>query len=382
MKKSDFDSSPAGHLVPTEKSQWAFIPNPLPPTLEMAAIASKLAHAAQRVGELSGIGRTLANPYLLIQPLQVQEALTSSSMEGTYTTVDDLLLLEAGAPERNRAAETREVLNYRFALADAIASLNEVPLSLRTLKNAHQRLLRGVHAHRGAKITAGELKEHQNFIGAYEIEKARFIPAPPMEARKALEELELYIQRDVRGPIPDLIDAALIHYQFETIHPFADGNGRVGRMLITLHLIMRGVISEPLLYLSPVLEARKDEYIDRMYEVSRFGRWTEWINFFLDVVAETSERAIRIAEALLSLQKAYRLRVSQAGRSANLHRIVEHLFERQVVTIPSVAQFLGVTYRSAQLNIESLVQAGVLHEVQGTSNPKYFLAKEVRDIIT
>lgn len=382
MKKTDFDESPAGYLVPTEKGQWAFVPHSLPPQLEMDSIADQLARAAQRVGELSGIGRTLPNPYLLIQPLQVQEALTSSSMEGTYTTVDDLLLLEAGAPERSRTAETREVLNYRLALAEAIASLDEIPLSLRTLKNAHQRLLRGVRSHRGAKAAAGELKMHQNFIGAYEIEKARFIPAPPAEAKRALEDLELYIQRNDRGAIPDLVDAALIHYQFETIHPFSDGNGRVGRMLITLHLIMRGIIKEPLLYLSPVLEARKDEYIDRMYEVSRFGRWIEWISFFLDVLIETSERAIDTADALLSLEKSYRQRLSRAGRSANLHRIVDHLFERQVVTIPSVAQYLGVTYRSAQLNIESLVEVGILYEVPGTSNPKFFLAREIRDIIT
>lgn len=382
VRKADFSQSPSGNLVPTEMGQWAFDPHDLPPhPVDFAGLVPGLARASQLLGELNGLGRTLPDPYLLIRPLQVREALTSSSMEGTFTTVDDLLLLDAGAPERNRVADTREVNNYRRALSEAIDSLATVPLGFRTLRDAHRRLLDGVGRERGRHSTPGEYKRHQNFIGAYEIENARFIPPPPDHARRALERLELYMQRPERGAFPDLIDAALIHYQFETIHPFSDGNGRVGRMLITLFLYARGAIRQPLLYLSPIFEKRKEEYIDRMYEVSRFGRWHDWISFFLEVVAEACEAAVSTADALLALQKDYRARLSAAGRSANLHTILDLLFRRQVVTIPTLADHLKVNYRSAQLNVEALVRIGVLHEVAETSNPKYFIARGIRDII-
>lgn len=382
MKKPDFARSPSGSLVSTEKGQWAFVPHRLPPPdLDIGSLAHSLARAAQLLGELNGISRTLPDPYLLIRPLQAREALTSSSMEGTFTTVDDLLLLEAGAAERSGAADTREVRNYRRALSQAIDSLDSVPLSLRTLRGAHRTLLQGVARHRGSAAQAGEFKCSQNFIGAYEIENARFIPPPPREALAAMYALESYIQREDRGAMPDLIDAALIHYQFEAIHPFSDGNGRVGRILIPLHLFMRGVIRQPVLYLSPTLEIRKDEYIDRMYDVSRRGAWQEWIAFFLDVVAEACEGTVATADALLALQRDYRSRLRDAGRSANLVTILDLLFQRQVVTIPSIAEHLDVTYRSAQLNVEALVGVDILSEVDGTSNPKYFIARGIRDII-
>ncbi len=382
MKREDFEESPTGRLVPTERGQWAFVPNDLPaPNLNMVDLAAPLAEAAQLLGELNGIGRTLPDPYLLIRPLQVREAITSSSMEGTYTTLDDLLLLEAGEAEHNRAPDTREVFNYRRALSKTIESLDEFPLSLRTLRDAHRVLLSGVAPHRVANAQAGEFKQHQNFIGAYEIENARFVPPPRQEALAALDKLEKYIQREDRLGIPDLIDSALIHYQFETIHPFADGNGRVGRMLITLHLYMRRAIRQPILYLSPVFERRKDEYIDQLYNVSRHGAWNEWIAFFLNVVAEACRNAIDTTDSLLALQKDFRNRLRSAGRSANLITICDSLFRSPIVTIPRIADNLHVQYRSAQLNVESLVRVGILEEIPGTSNPRYFIAREIRDII-
>ncbi len=382
MIREDFSSSPTGSLVPTERGQWAFVPMDLPPVnLSMAELAAPLEKASKLLGELNGIGRLLPDPYLLIRPLQVREALTSSSMEGTYTTIEDLLLLEAGASEHTRLSDTREVLNYRRALSDAIASLQTLPLSLRTLRDAHRTLLQGTARHRGANAQPGEFKSHQNFIGGGVIEKARFVPPPPKQAIASLEALEKYIQREDRLGMPDLIDAALIHYQFETIHPFADGNGRVGRMLVTLHLFMRGAIRQQILYLSPVFERRKDEYIDFMYNISRIGDWTSWISFFLDVICEASSGAINTADALLSLQNSYRQRIKIVSRSNNLMSIVDFLFRYQVVSIPIIADHLSVTYRSAQLNVEALLNANILREIPGTSNPKYFIAHEIRNII-
>lgn len=266
-------------------------------------------------------------------------------------------------------------------MANAIESLAALPLSLRTMRDAHRTLLQGVRRHRGSSALPGEFKAHQNFIGAREIEAARFIPPPPADALACLGELEKYIHREDRGGIPDLVDAALIHYQFETIHPFADGNGRVGRMLIPLHLFVRGILREPILYLSPSLEHRKGEYIDRMFAVSQQGAWLDWINFFLDVVSDACSSAIAAADALLALQKDYRRRATGAGRSSNLLAIIDHLFRVQIVTIPAVASLLGVQYRSAQLNIEALVSVGILFEIEDLSNPKYFMAREIRDVI-
>lgn len=383
MKKADFAGSPSGSLVPTEREQWAFVPHPLPPIdVDFDALAYPLSEAAQALGELDGIGRMLPDPFLLIRPLQAQEALTSSSMEGTYTTLNDLLLVEAGAGEQNRAPDTREVLNYRRALASVIDSLEKVPLSLRTLCEAHRMLLSGVARQRGATVRAGEFKSHQNFIGAYEIENARFVPPPPQQAMTCMSDLEKFIHREDKGRLPALIDAALIHYQFETIHPFADGNGRVGRMLITLHLYASKTIRQPILYLSPTLERRKDEYIDRMYEVSRSGDWSGWLNFFLEIVKLASQSAITTADQLLAIQRRYRADLQKAGRSANVLGIVDLLFRSPVVSIPQIADHLDVTYRAAQLNVDTLIAANVLEEMAGTSNPKFFAAREILNVIS
>ncbi len=381
MKREDFEASPSGSLVPTERGQWAFVPRPLPPRLDLGPIADVLAEAAQSLGELNGIGRTLQNPLLLITPLQTQEALSSSSMEGTFTTIDALMIVEAGGPDTDATLDTREVANYRRALAEAVASLPSLPLSVRTLCNAHHTLLSHVARHRGATVRAGELKAHQNFIGARDIEHARFIPPPAREAQAALGELERYIHRDDRGGIPDLVDAALIHYQFETIHPFADGNGRVGRMLIPLFLMARGAIKQPLLYLSPAIEDRKDDYVDLMFAVSRDGDWLRWIRFFLEAVTRACHAAIQTADRLFDLQRAYRQILQGAGRSANVLSILDHLFEAPVISIPQVAERLGVTYRAASMNVTTLVEAGILHDMAGTSNPKLFVARDILQTI-
>jgi Fic family protein len=381
VNKADFERSPSGRLVSTDRGQWAFVPHDLPPTgMDFARLAGPVERAAALLGELNGIGRLLPNPWLLIQPLQVQEALTSSSMEGTYTTVDDLLMLQAGGTSRNPSTDTREVLNYKNALRRALASLDQVPLSIRTLREAHRDLLSGVARHRGAAVEPGELKRSQNFIGAWALEQARFVPPPPREARETLERLELYLHRPDR-PVPDLIDAALVHYQFETIHPFADGNGRVGRMLVVLHLAMRRLLHQPLLYISPVLEERKDEYIDRMYAVSRDGAWTEWVIFFLDVIAETARRTIGIADALLVLRADLHEKALAMGRSAYPARIVDYLFESMVVSVRMVANYVDITYRAAQLHVEHFVRAGILREIETSSNPRYYMAVAIRDII-
>lgn len=366
MDKNGFGATATGTLMPTIGGRKAFVPNPLPPpTIDVARFLPELTRATQAVGELKGIGRSVPNPLLLIRPLQRREAVSSSSMEGTYTTLTDLFLFEAGAAEAATRSDNREVLNYVRALEGAIDGLDALPISTRLIRDAHRVLLTGVARNRGASVEAGELKRDQNWIGGSgRIDSARFIPAPPAETPRALDTLMGFVNREER-PAP-LVDAALAHYQFEAIHPFADGNGRVGRMLITLMLIDNGTLPQPLLYMSPYLERHKDRYIDLMYAVSRDGAWEEWIAFFLEAVAESAVETIAVVERLQDLQRDYRNRFQRARRSALMLRIIDLAFERPVRSISDFADALGVTYGGAMNNINELIAQGVAEEVGGT----------------
>ncbi|PVE59070.1 cell filamentation protein Fic [Arthrobacter sp. TPD3018] len=369
MDRNGFTDRATGSLIPTIGGRKAFVPSPLPPPhVTVERFLPELTRATQAVGELKGIGRTVSNPLLLVRPLQRREAVSSSSMEGTYTTLTDLFLFEAGDNQAAIRGDTREVANYVRALEGAIGGLAELPISTRLVRDAHRVLLSGVARHRGAAVEAGELKRDQNWIGGGgRIDTARFIPAPPAETPSALDTLMAFVNRLDR-PAP-LIDAALAHYQFEAIHPFADGNGRVGRMLITLMLIDNGTLPQPLLYMSPYLERHKDRYIDLMYAVSRDGAWEEWIAFFLEAVAVSAEETIAVVERLQDLQREYRERFQTARRSALMLRIIDLAFERPARSISNIADALGVTYAGAANNVRELVHAGVAEEVEG-SYPK------------
>jgi Fic family protein len=268
MRDSDFISKKSGRLVQTLFGQNAFVPAPLPPQIDMGAIAITLAEAMGALGELKGACRKLANPWILIRPLQRLEALTSSAMEGTHTTAEELVLAEAGIG-REIDESTREVRNYIQALNQALEMEKKYALTHRVIKAAHVKLLDGLSPERGSKKRPGEYKMDQNFIGSptRRIEDARFIPPPPAETERCMNDLEIYLNRDISTAAERLIDMALVHYQIETIHPFADGNGRLGRMLVTLMGVTHGLLDHPVLYISPSIEHDKDRYIDLMYNV-------------------------------------------------------------------------------------------------------------------
>ena len=376
MDQNGFGKMITGTLVPTIGGRKAFIPNTLPPRLDLNPLATQLSEASQAIGELRGIGRGMANPMLLIRPLQRREAVSSSGMEGTYTTLSDLFLFEAGAGDAGKREDNREVHNYVRGLETAIEQLEDLPISSRLLRNAHRLLLDGVAKHRGASVDAGELKRDQNWIGGTgKIETARFISPPPQEAADALDDLAKYINRTNRRGIPPLIDAALAHYQFETIHPFADGNGRVGRMLITLILIQSDILRQPLLYMSPWLERHKDHYIDLMYAVSRHGEWLPWLAFFLEAVTQSALGTIRVVKRLQDLQAHYRERFQKARQSALLPRIIDLAFQQPAMTITDIAQQIGVTYQATANNVAVLVEAGVASEIG--SHPKVIVFDEI-----
>lgn len=372
---SQFTPVSPGRLTATIEGCRAFVPAPLPPELDLAAISVALSEALQAIGELRGACRRLSNPYLLVKPLQRREALTSSAMEGTFTTDDELVLAEAGLGGAH-SDDTREVVNYIRALEASLHMLETLPLSHRVIRRAHEILLGGLSPGRGAAKRPGEYRRDQNWIGGRTIDAARFVPPPPRETLRCMDQLESYINRDdASSPLP-IIDLALVHYQIEAIHPFADGNGRVGRMLISLMAVQRKLLDSPILYMSPAFETDKDAYIDAMFDVSVSGNWTGWIRYFLEKLAQSCRDTIGTVDRLIDLQAAYRLAAGDAGRSGNLISLVDYLFASPAITVRNAQDRLSVTYRAAKMTIDKLVELDILVEL-GHRHPKVFVAPTI-----
>lgn len=377
MNADDFKNSPSGHLVSTIERCWAFVPNPLPPpNLDLSKLASPLAKASLALGELSGIGRILPNPELLIRPFSRVEAVASSKIEGTVTSATELLMLELSPDAPRVRTDTREVNNYNRALRHGLRRINELPLSKRLFNELHTILLEGVSAERGARVVPGELKRDQNWIGSRTIQNARFIPPPPREAIDALDEFERFIHRE-NEDLPLLIKLALLHYQFETIHPYPDGNGRVGRLIIPLVLCEQKTMSQPLLYLSAYFEKHYDSYIDQMFEVSKSGAWEQWIDFFLNAVEVSSHNASKKAHELQDLHRQYMANIRSARSSALLAKVVDSLFEVPAMTVPHAANVLKISYNSAKNNVKKLVDLQILSPDVHDERPQWFFASEI-----
>ncbi len=381
MNANDFKNPETGMLIPTIQGCVAFVPASLPPpNLQLEPLMPLLTRAARSLGELSGIGRTLQNPYLLIRPFMRREAVASSKIEGTVTNLPELLLFELDEQTTRAPSDAREVFNYVKALEQSIEALEKLPISNRLIKDAHKILLTGVTSGRGSHIIPGEFKTDQNWIGSRMIQNARYVPPPPSEAISAMGELEKFINNDDISSIPLIIKLALIHYQFEAIHPFPDGNGRVGRLLIPLMLCEKKEMSQPLLYLSSYFEANYENYIDKMLGVSKSAAWADWIEFFLIGIEATCNDAIGKAQKLQDMQISYRTKIQQARTSALLGTIIDGLFEQPVVTIPHLSGRLKITYNSSKKHISRLVTMGVLKEVP-VGRPKTWIANEIVNII-
>lgn len=381
MKPDDFRGTPAGRLVKTVDGVWAFVPHPLPPPLVFDEVLVRELSAADRaLGELAGVGAMLTNPHLLIRPFLHREAVLSSRIEGTRASLNDVFGYEAvqlplpydGPPAS--VEDVREVANYVAALEYGLERLATLPLSCRLLRELHERLLAGV---RGADRRPGEFRDGQNYIAAPgdPIQAARYVPPPVREMYQALDAFERFLNEPLT--VPPLVWLALVHYQFEAIHPFVDGNGRIGRLLITLLLCQRRLLPQPLLYLSAFFEQHRQAYYDRLLAVSQRGAWNEWLAFFLRGVALQARDAINRSRRLLHLQQQYRKRLQHVRASASPLRLVDELFARPMLTIPQAQGMLGVTYRAAQLNVEKLVDAGVLRELRPARHLRLFVADEI-----
>lgn len=369
----------AGTVVKTPQGYWAYVPNPLPPEIKFTnKLVTALSEANMALGKLSGVGDALPNPHLLIRPFVRREAVLSSRIEGTESSLSDLLLFEAARIEPKRGSDAQEVLNYVLALEYGLERLKTLPVSLRLIRELHTYLLKGV---RGADQRPGEFRKRQNWIGppGCTLEEATFVPPPVLQMKEALDAFEKFLHKP--SDLPAIIRIALLHYQFEAIHPFLDGNGRIGRLLITLLLCEWQLMSQPLLYLSAFFDRYRSLYYQYLLGVSQDNRWEDWIEFFLTGVTIQSYDALMQVRELQNLHQAYRDRFQRARSSALLLGLVDLLFESPVLTVSKVAGQLKVTFAAAKKNVDKLVDANILEETSGRARNRIYVAKEILSVV-
>ena len=374
MDITKFTAELPGELIPIEEGDHAFVPNPLPPTWEFPIrLWPLLREAVHQIGILEGTGKTLPNPAILLRPLEDREAIQSSRLEGTYATPKELLLFEMepreSESEQDPANAWREVLNYRRALDRG--TNDELPLCLRLIRELHRELLQGV---RGKDRTPGHFRRFQVAIGSTK----RFIPPPASRLEECLDPLEKYLHK-TDSPYDALVDCFLVHYQFETIHPFSDGNGRVGRLLLVIMLQRRFKLSKPWLYLSEYFERFREEYVEKLFNVSVKGNWEEWIEFCLRGTISQAQNTIGRCERLLAIRGEFQERVAAVGGSIRLQQILERVFHSPFVRVADLARMLEVSYPTAKADLDRLVQAKILRELPSVT-PKTFYAPEVFNI--
>jgi Fic family protein len=377
LKPEVFSAPEAGRVIRSPTGYFAFVPAALPPELHYDdELVLALSRADASLSELSGLGRLLPNPHLLIAPYVRKEAVLSSKIEGTTTDLSELLQEEAGAelPVRD-PDDVREVRNYVRALEYGVKRLKKLPLSLRLVRELHERLMRGV---RGDRATPGEFRRSQNWIGAHGStpDTASYVPPPVDEMHACLDSWEKFLHQ--RDQIPDLVQCALMHEQFEAIHPFLDGNGRIGRLLITLFLIERNCLSQPLLYLSAYIERSRDGYYELLQGVRTRGDWRSWILYFLRGVAQISTEAVERSGRLMDLRERLWGRV--AGQR-NAGRLLDLLFQNPYVTVARAAKVLEVTNPTARHAVNQLQRAGVLTETTGREWGRVYLAKAILKVL-
>ncbi len=370
--------SPSGRWIKTLEGYRAFYPDPLPPQLNWTpALVAALADASMLVGRLAGEGRRLPNPHVLIRPFIRREAVLSSRIEGTQATLGELLAVEAGAAVERSPDDLREVGNYVKALEHGLARLRTLPLSLRLVRELHETLMTGV---RGGHATPGEFRRSQNWIGrpGETLTQAKYVPPPPEILGEQLSHWEKFLHERV---LPPLVHLALAHYQFEAIHPFLDGNGRIGRLLITLQLCEREILPAPLLYLSAFFEATRSDYYAGLRGVSEHGDWEGWVQYFLNGVARQSEDALSRSERLNQLLTHWRDQLSgQSGTKVAL-QLLNLIGSNPFVTPRGAEDKLNLAYNTVIRAIEQLEKLKVLNQVSEAKRDRVYCAKAILDIL-
>lgn len=378
MRPDAFTSTERGRVRKTPEGYWAFFPSETPRRLSLSDEAVKLLdEATGAVHRLGGVGRLIPNPHLLIGPHLRLEAVLSSRIEGTRTDVGQLLLFEAGqVPSREAADDATEVANYVVAMEHGLARVREgFPVSVRLFREMHERLLQGV---RGQHRRPGELRTSPVWIGGANLDDAVFVPPPPDDMQRALTDLEKFLHAT---NLPLLVQLAVAHYQFEVIHPFLDGNGRIGRLMIPLMLVLRDALPQPLLYLSAYFEQHRAEYYDHLLVTSQKGDLMPWITFFLRGVRRQARDAEERTVRLVELQYQLRNELLGEGRPNSVIRLAEQLFAVPLVTAPRVESMIGVTRPTAQAAIDALVERGDLREVTGRARRRVYEAPAIFEAV-
>jgi Fic family protein len=387
MNRSDFENSTAGKVIQAGQGNaayWAFVPNPLPPDLAPDWELTRLNSEADRaVSELAGLGRMLPNPDLFVSPFLRREAVLSSRIEGTRSDLTDLYLYEAGQlplpgfeTSSPSEADVKEVFNYVLALKYGLRRLEILPVSLRLIREIHKVLMEGV---RGDFATPGEFRTRQNWIGGATINSAIFVPPPVSEMHAALDAFEKYLH--IQDDFPPLIRLAFLHYQFEAVHPFVDGNGRIGRLLLSLLMVNWKLLPLPLLYISAYFEKNREMYYDLLLAVSQRGDWREWITFFLEGVWQQAVDTAKRAKHMQDLHAAWRHEFQQTRSSMLVMRVVDLLFETPAVSANQVAKHCRVSHQSAMQAIRKLESMGWLREITDHKRNRVYLADQIVSIM-
>jgi Fic family protein len=380
MFKADEHTDPvrtegrSGRYIWQQAGYKAFLPAPLPPEPAVSIsgdLQRLLSEADLALGILDGSIQILPNPDLFVYMYVRKEAVLSSQIEGTQSSLQDLLAAEASILSPDRPQDVEEVVNYVAAMNHGIARLADLPVSVRLIREIHEKLLRGV---RGSMLTPGELRTSQNWIGpgGCTLREATFVPPPPHEVPEALGQLETFLHG--RSELPLLVKIGLAHAQFETVHPFLDGNGRVGRLLITFLLCENGVLHKPVLYLSHYFKKHRQTYYELLQATRDEGDWEGWLAFFMKGVAEVSKEASDTARQILALREDHRsLIADRLGRAAgNGHRVLESLYKRPIVSVNDVRDLIGTTYQAANQLVERMAQIGLVTEMTGQARNRLF----------
>ena len=381
MKRSDFRSPEAGRIHRSIGGVDTFVPSPLPPTIAAydPPLVLALSRADTALSELSGVGRQLPNPHLLINPYLRQEAILSSRIEGTRASLSDVMLDELNEDRANGIddPDVQEVRNYIDALELGLHRLGEGKLlTLNLVRQLHGVLMTGV---RGHLASPGQFRKTQNWVvpSDSDVHSADYVPPPPELLMDCLTDWERFV--NAHGELPDLVQCAILHEQFEAIHPFLDGNGRMGRLLITLFLIERGRLSQPLLYLSSYIEPRRREYYDLLQRVRTNSDWLSWIRYFLDGVEQTARNAVRQTETLMNLREDFRQRVRHKNKALLL---VDHLFVNPYLTTRRAQRLLAVSDPTARAAIAALIEVDILVEFSGRSWRRVYLSPPILDALS
>ena len=364
----------AGRYVFQPSGYRAFIPEPLPPEPPVnltGDLLGRLSEAQLALGRLDGSIQTLPDPDLLVFMYVRKEAVLSSQIEGTQSSLQDVLNAQARIFSQLQPNDVDEVINYVAAMNYGLERIKEFPLSIRLIREIHQRLLQGV---RGSRLQPGDLRTSQNWIGPANctLNEAVFVPPPPHELSRVLGDLETFLHQT--NGLPPLIKLGLIHAQFETIHPFLDGNGRMGRLLITFLLCQQEILLKPVLYLSHYFKKYRTEYYDLLQSVRDSGNWEGWLDFFLRGVTEVSAEAHTTVRRILAMREVHRTAITDrlGNIAGNGHRVLDRLYESPIVSVSDVQEVTGTSYPAANNLVSRLVNIGILQEATGYRRNRVF----------